>query len=479
MKKNIFNFLLIGIWVFIVLYTALKHELWFDEITSIGLVKYCSLPDLFKMLRTTEGHPCLWYLLELPFVKLGFYPEIVQVLSFFFTAVSVCYFCLRSRFNYILKSIFIFSAGMLYLLPVIARSYSLIPILIFVLADLYPKRHEKPLLYAVFLVLLSQVHSLTWGFCIVCSCLFIYEMSMKFIKDRAYNSQNAVIRCIYFIPAIILLLNFIFTFLFFKDLILNYDFFGREKPPAFWEGLALTKENIYDFISFVPVHMELHGILLQIFIAAGLIFLGSLFLINKKSFLIFFSAVFSFEYIMLKVYLLVTSQKLFVIFLFLIFSCWILEKQNTLVWKIKEASLYIILVIMFFNPLSFKAAADDIKNYFSNYPITAEYLKTNLKEDETVLFIGNSWEYYKLILEHQLTYILLKDLPQYPIDNKFLEKYIIDSRLNIKYIIMSAGVENNIKPPYIKVFETPKNTVNSVQIGQNFGNDFIVYKKID
>ena len=79
---NKYNFLIILLWTFIVIYVSLYHELWYDETVSYHMVKTFSLKNLINIISTYEGHPPLWYILEYPFAKLGFSPVIIQIISF-------------------------------------------------------------------------------------------------------------------------------------------------------------------------------------------------------------------------------------------------------------------------------------------------------------------------------------------------------------------------------------------------------------
>lgn len=50
------------------------YDPWRDVAQAWLIARDLSVPELFAQLRY-EGHPCLWYLLLMPFAKLGFpYP---------------------------------------------------------------------------------------------------------------------------------------------------------------------------------------------------------------------------------------------------------------------------------------------------------------------------------------------------------------------------------------------------------------------
>ena len=79
----------------------------------------------------------------------------MQVLSLGFMLCAAGLFLYRSPFNIVTKACVLFSAGFLYWLSVISRSYSLVALFLFVLAMLYPVQRKRPFLYAVVLGLLS------------------------------------------------------------------------------------------------------------------------------------------------------------------------------------------------------------------------------------------------------------------------------------------------------------------------------------
>ena len=79
-KTNIFIFI---VWFAISLFAIFHHEMWRDETQVWCIVRDLNLPEIFQTTRI-EGHPMLWYLLVLPFAKLGLAVESIQIISFIF-----------------------------------------------------------------------------------------------------------------------------------------------------------------------------------------------------------------------------------------------------------------------------------------------------------------------------------------------------------------------------------------------------------
>ena len=69
-KDFIYNILIVLIYAIFTLILVLHHEVWRDEAQVWQLCKNLSLLELFKHLAT-EGHPSFFYLINMPFAKMG------------------------------------------------------------------------------------------------------------------------------------------------------------------------------------------------------------------------------------------------------------------------------------------------------------------------------------------------------------------------------------------------------------------------
>ena len=162
--KNKFNIILFIIYLVITVLAMFHHEIWRDEAQAWCLVRDLSFTETFNMARV-EGHPFLWYLLLMPFAKLGLPVLSMQIVSLIFVSIAILFLLFKSPFNKLEKVLICFSAGMVYYLPIVARNYSLIPIFLFLTAFLYSKRIEHPYLYILSIIMLSQTHIYMLGIC--------------------------------------------------------------------------------------------------------------------------------------------------------------------------------------------------------------------------------------------------------------------------------------------------------------------------
>ncbi|NLI20119.1 MAG: hypothetical protein GX418_01010 [Clostridiales bacterium] len=149
-------------WFWMNLWVALRYEPWRDVAQSWMIARKLSLPELFAQLKY-EGHPCLWFLLLMPLAKLGLPYASVIVLSFGLTLLGLWLFLRRAPFSWPVKLAVVFSAAGMYYLPVVARSYALVPALLMLIYAGYPLRYSRPLPYAALLFLLCQVHVILCG----------------------------------------------------------------------------------------------------------------------------------------------------------------------------------------------------------------------------------------------------------------------------------------------------------------------------
>ena len=110
-----------------------RHEAWRDEAQAWLIAKDASIFELFNNILSYEGHPCLWYLILMPFAKLGFPYITMHFISFAFMSATTIIFVRYSPFSKIITCIAVISPIFVYFLPVISRSYSVLHFLSFFL----------------------------------------------------------------------------------------------------------------------------------------------------------------------------------------------------------------------------------------------------------------------------------------------------------------------------------------------------------
>ena len=150
--------ILLGLWLAVVIFTALRHEYWRDEVRAWSLAREATSPlDLFHRIRY-EGHPILWYLLLYIGKSIVDTPLILPITSIVIASAAVTIFMLRSPFPLWMKASFLFSALPLYVYSVKARNYGISMLLLFLAAALYRHRRKYWLRLSLVLALLANTN---------------------------------------------------------------------------------------------------------------------------------------------------------------------------------------------------------------------------------------------------------------------------------------------------------------------------------
>ena len=165
------------IYAAITLYCVCFHEVWVDEAQVWMLCKYLNPIELFRHL-TNEGHPFTFYLLVMPLSKTLNDIFYMHLLCWFSCVISVFLLWKYSPFSNFLKTVITLSAPFLYFFPVIARSYSIVPVLILILCVLYKKQQSHPFLYGIIILLLTNTHIIMGMFCFILSLYFVYDYAI-------------------------------------------------------------------------------------------------------------------------------------------------------------------------------------------------------------------------------------------------------------------------------------------------------------
>lgn len=144
-------------YVLLVGVTVAHHEPWFDEAQAWLIARDATWSDLLFTLPRYEGSPMLWHtLLALP-ARSGLPFACESVIAATFAAGGVLMLLARSPLPKYLAAMAPFTFFLVYQYAVVAHSYVLMPLLLFLCADLYPSRFRRPLWYAAPLCLLAHL----------------------------------------------------------------------------------------------------------------------------------------------------------------------------------------------------------------------------------------------------------------------------------------------------------------------------------
>ena len=202
--------IILGIYTLLSFLLVFVHEPWRDEAQYWLLARDASVPEILGNI-SKEGIPPLWQLLLKPLALIGLpYHPTISILSFVLVAVAAWIFVKKAPFPRLAKYILLISPVFIYCYATVSRSYSLMPLIFVLLAILYPKRLQRPLLYGLLIALLFEVHVILWGMVAALAIEYLIAIIRAYQKDksikRAAKSLSAAL------PLIVVALHYLLWF---------------------------------------------------------------------------------------------------------------------------------------------------------------------------------------------------------------------------------------------------------------------------
>lgn len=367
--KNKFNILIFILFIIAGFAGVLHHELWRDEAQVWLVVRDLNIFGVVDHVRN-EGHPLLWYMLVFPFAKLNLPVISMQILSFIFMSAAAGVFLWKSPFSKITRVCFIFSAGFLYWLTVISRSYSLVPLFLFLLAVYYPRQKENPYIYSILNILLANTHILMFGFSGAVCILFGYENISKTSENRKK----------YLAPFLINIVCLVITAVYILSR--PEDNVSATVAPLSTISFETVKSSLTGFFTNIYAESLINAWVGAICIIAGLVWL---FVRDKRLFAIFgFSTLYQFY-----IYICVckaSPEKAFLVLLTLVFCFWIVFEEKVLQQseKIFVNSLIAVIFVLSWN-LGFHLYKNDFFYKYSGSKEAAQYIQNNIEKDAVII----------------------------------------------------------------------------------------------
>ena len=146
----------------IVFATAWRHEPWADEAQAWLLARDATFLELWTKLLHYEGSPGLWHTLLMALNHLGLPYRSEGIASGFLGLVAAGLIFWRAPFPLAVRLLLPFSYFLAFQYVVVARSYSLLPVLLFSCVLLYPTAEKRLIPFLGLLALLAcvSVHGL-------------------------------------------------------------------------------------------------------------------------------------------------------------------------------------------------------------------------------------------------------------------------------------------------------------------------------
>jgi len=166
------------------------HEPWRDEAQSWLIARDASFGGMLAQLPY-EGHPVMWFLILMPFAKLGF-PFMTQAIIHLLFVAGIGYMiCIKSPFHPIYKVLILGSTTMLYITNVFARNYAPAVFLILLIAYIYETRYKKH--YILYGILISCLANFNVYSCIVAIALIAADL-MEIIYSAVEKKSFDIIK---------------------------------------------------------------------------------------------------------------------------------------------------------------------------------------------------------------------------------------------------------------------------------------------
>ena len=162
------------------------HEAWSDEAYPWMIARDSDWRSFLEIIFTNrDRHPGLFYIALLPLAKLGL-PYIAQGFLNAAFAVGAAFLLLaRAPFPRVFRYLFLGSFYMLYEYAVITRTYMMSVMIIFAIAVCYPRRTERPWIYAILVALLFHADFMCLGLGIGLVAVFAWEHRRQFTGNRS------------------------------------------------------------------------------------------------------------------------------------------------------------------------------------------------------------------------------------------------------------------------------------------------------
>lgn len=383
-QENITCWIVFIVFAVLTLATVILHEPWRDEIHAWFLAKEYSIPRLWYEMRY-EGHFVLWYLILMPFAKLGFPLITLNIISWAVFCIAVALFLQKSSFSLASKITVLCSCAFLFWYPVVSRCYVLIPVLLFLLAILYEDRNSKPLRFAFLIALLANTHAYIEGFVAGISLVF-------FIKDvlLVWNRYTKEERIAHIAALAIIAFGVVIAFL--------------QVAPALFvndrSGAASIHFNILSVAGFLTgsyIWIPLTPIFSAIFVFV----LTYLFQKDRTQFFILACSLLYMGIFAIVLYGAGVANRALLWFFLLIFALWNLKGASA-----RKSALLIACTLFIVRP---SLNVQDWRKDFSPMQSAVKYIETNYAE-KTPIFIQTG--------HHTATFakMLPKEFPAYHVE---------------------------------------------------------------
>lgn len=411
---NLVIFIAFGIITFL---TSSMHECWRDESQAWLLTRDIPIFDLLFSQLKYEGHPGVWYIILLPFAKLGFPFQIINYISWLIMMIAAYFIIYKSKIDTMAKVALLLTTPFIYYYSVIGRSYCVISLLMIGVAYLYGKRKEHPYLLALLLALLMNTHLLALGFVAMLTIIvYIYEPLANIISNRKRPTKEQVYKI--FFPIFIIGFAGIMLLLQVRpwehsNTVIDTDISRFSKEEAYKTLINTIKTVIGNMVPYKSFYYGYY-ILIPLMLLLGIHN-------YRKESIICFCAIL-FQICLFAFVIKALAHTSFVILVTLGCYLWMVKDKasnGTKAQKIVASIIEIVAFIVFALNLmvSYQYVIYDLKDEFSASKQTANFINNNIEENANFIttydvkaqpiipYTNEKYHFYSLDTKQEFTYI--------------------------------------------------------------------------
>ena len=182
--KHSFEILTICLYASLLSVVSYFHEPWFDEAQAWLIARDSSLFDMIWNVLRYEGHTPLWYLSLFIPAHMGIPFELgLKSINFVFAVLAAATFIKYAPFPLVVRILTPFTYFLFYQYGVISRCYSLFMLILWLIAAVFPRRNERPLLFSVLLALLGGITAYGMLIAFGIALAWLIEITIKYRKN--------------------------------------------------------------------------------------------------------------------------------------------------------------------------------------------------------------------------------------------------------------------------------------------------------
>lgn len=345
------------------------HECWLDEAHAYIIAKYKNIWEIFQHARF-DGHPVLWHLilkatilLKLPYVS-------IQVINTTFNYIAVWLLITYSPFNRIFKYLLALGYFIFFEYNIVARNYSLMMLIMFLIAIIYESKENKRYSYIILLLLLAFTHF--FGL-ILSALIFIYSIINEgFIKKTRWFIPISL-GCIGYLLICILLFRFP-----------NEASLIPPNQSISLNSIVSQLSVILNSLLLIPGYFysfEIDDIIsVTKLVISIIVFIGLIYYMVHKKQLILMILIYLITILTFRIFIYSGGiWNIGVIWLAIIFFSWISPNSILKSIQLSYSSIIIIVILIFHCFFGFEWIYLDKNSNFSSSKIYADYINSYSK----------------------------------------------------------------------------------------------------